>query len=80
MPFSATWMQIEILILRIKSERGRQIIYHLHVESKIWHKPTYLQNRNRLQDTEKKIVIANGEGKEVGWTRSLGLIDANYYV
>ena len=36
-----------------KSERERHTIwYHLHVEPKIWHKWTYLRNRNRLSHRE----------------------------
>ena len=35
MPFAATWMQLEIIILS-KSERERWTPYHLHVESEIW--------------------------------------------
>ena len=38
MPFVATWMELESLILSVKSERERQIPYHLQVESKIWHR------------------------------------------
>uniref|UniRef100_A0A8D0N2X8 DUF1725 domain-containing protein n=1 Tax=Sus scrofa TaxID=9823 RepID=A0A8D0N2X8_PIG len=39
MPFAATWMQLEILIIS-KPERRRQIPlrYHLFVESKIWNR------------------------------------------
>ena len=43
------------------SERERQIPYHLYVESKIWQKRTYLQNRNRLTDIEHRLVVAKGE-------------------
>ena len=39
-----------------KSERERQISYHLHVESKTWYKWTYLQNRNRL--TSLSMIIS----------------------
>ena len=53
--------------------------YRFYVESKPWHKRTYLQNRNRLTDTEKQFVIAKGDGGE-GQTGSLGLTDANYYI
>ena len=34
----------------------------LFVEPKIWHKVTYLWNRNRIRDTENKLVVAKGEG------------------
>ena len=27
---------------------------------------------------ENRLVVAEGEGEEVGWTGSLGLVDANY--
>ena len=42
-------------------ERERQISYHLYAESKIWNKVTYLQNRNRHTDIEKRIVVAKEE-------------------
>ena len=35
------------------------------MESKIWHKCTNLQNRNRLTDIENRPVVAEGEG--MGW-------------
>ncbi len=44
------------------------------------HKRTHLQNRNRLTDIENTPVVAKGEREGVGWTGSLGLVDANYYV
>ena len=45
------------------------IWYHLHVESKIRHKWTYLQNRNRLTDIENRLVVAKGEagGGRMNW-------------
>ena len=45
------------------------------MESKVWHKWNYLQNRNRLTDTDQT-VVAKEEGE--GWTGSLGLVDANW--
>jgi len=48
------------------------------MESKIGHKRTSLQNRNRLIDIENRLVIAKGEEEGVGWMGSLGLEDANY--
>ena len=54
MPLAATWMDLEIIILsEISQTKTKTIWYHLYVESKIWHKWTYLQNRNRLTDIEK---------------------------
>ena len=59
MPFAAAWMYLEIIILT--EVRERWISYHLYVESKKKHtnekhKLTYLQNTNRLTDTENKLV------------------------
>ena len=31
-------------------------------------------------DMENKPVVAKGEGEGVGWTVSLGLVDANYCI
>ena len=36
MPFAATWMELELLIL-ILSQKKPNTTYHLYVESKIWH-------------------------------------------
>ena len=36
---------------------------------------------NRLIDIENRLVVIKVEGGEgVGWTRSLGLVGANYYI
>ena len=51
-------MELWILILR---KKGR---YHMipHVESKIWHRGTVLQNRNRLLDRDSRLVVAKARG------------------
>ena len=48
----------------------------------MWHRLTYLQNRTRLIDMENRLAVAKGEGEGevVGWTGSLNLVDANYYI
>ena len=40
MPFTAKWMQIEIIILSEVSQKEKKntICYHFYAESKIWHK------------------------------------------
>ena len=38
------------------------------------------KQRNRLTDMENRLVVAKGEGEGVGWTGSLGLVNANYYI
>ena len=44
------------------SERGANTLgYHFHVESKIWQKRTCLRSRNRIMDTEERLVLAKAE-------------------
>ena len=64
MPFVATWMDLEIIILsEVKSDRERQISYDITSmwNLKKWYKWTYLQNRNRLTDMENKLMVTKGE-------------------
>ena len=35
---------------------------------------------NKLMDLENRLVVAKREDEGVGWTGSLGLIDANYCI
>ena len=53
--FAATWMDLEIILREIRQ------ICHLHVESKVWYEWTYLQNRNRLTDTENIFMVTRGK-------------------
>ena len=56
-------MDLEIIILSEKSERERQIQYHLYVHSKIWDKIwTYLWDR--FMDIENKFMVLKGEKEE----------------
>ena len=38
------------------------------------------KNINRLIGIENRLVVAKAGGVGVGWTGSLGLADANYYI
>ena len=74
MPFSATWMDLEIIVLNeVRQRKTSTIWYHLYVESKIWHKWTYLQNRNRLTDAENIPVVASGAGRGGGMEWEFGV-------
>ena len=52
MPFAATWIDLEIITLsEVSQGKTNMIWYYFYVESKIWYKWTYLENRNRLTGT-----------------------------
>ena len=68
MPFSATWMNTEIIILSVVSHRERQILYDI---TYMWnikqvYKSMYLQNRNKLTDIESKLMVTKGESRGGG--------------
>ena len=58
-------MDLESIVLREVSQKQKDntIWCHSYVESKIWHKLTYLQYRNGLTDIENRIVVAKGKGQ-----------------
>ena len=65
MPFATTQMDLEIIILsEVRKKKINTIWYHLYVESKTWHKLTWLPNKNRLTHTENRLVAAKGPGRE----------------
>jgi len=39
-----------------------------------------MNRKEILMGMENRLVIAKGEGEGVGWTWSLGLVDANYTI
>ena len=78
MPFAATWMNLEIIMLSGVSEKDKDKydMISLYV-SKTWPKWTQLWNRNRL--TENRLVVHGEESIGKGKTESLGLAEATYY-
>ena len=51
-----------------------------HVKDPTFSQMNLLQKRSKLMDIKNRLIIAKGEGEGVGWTRSLGLADANYCI
>ena len=61
MPFAATWIKLEIIILSEQERKTNTIQYHLYVESEKWYKSTYLKNRSRLISLENKFMVNKAE-------------------
>ena len=65
----------------LKSERERQIAYDI---TYMWNlkygtnEATY--KTNRLTDIHNNLWLPKRRGEGMGWTGSLGLVDANYYI
>ena len=80
MPFAAIWRQLEILILsEVCQEEKDKYHYMLYVESKMWHKWTYLQNKNTHRNG-KQTCDCQGGGGGNGMDWSLGLAEENSYI
>ena len=66
MPFAATWMELETLILsEVKSERERQIPYDNTFIWNLIYGTNEPFHRKENHGHEKRLVVAKGEG--VGW-------------
>ena len=62
MPFAATWMDPEIVILSEVRERHISYVIAYMWNLKKGYKRTYLQNRNRVTDEENKLMVTRGFG------------------
>ena len=78
MPFAATWMQLEILILSevVQNEKDK---YH-YLWNLIYGTNEPIYRTEADSDMEKRLVVAKGKGEEVGWAGSLRLVDAYCYI
>ena len=82
MPFAASWMELETLIL---SEMGQKDKDKYRMMSHICNlvygtNETFCRKQTKLVDLENRTVVAKTEAEGVGWTGSLGLINANYCI
>jgi len=75
MPFAATWLQLEILILRGVSLKEKDTYHMISLICGILKmaQRSYLQNRNRLTNMEKTLVVAKGEEGRSGMDWELGI-------
>ena len=66
MPFTATWIDLEIVIpSEVKSDREAETLYNI----------PYMQNlkRNRLRDLENELMVPRGEHSREGKAREFGM-------
>ena len=77
MPFAATWMELETLILSEVSQKEKVKCHMISLISGIQYMAQMnLSTEKKVMDLENRLMVA--EGEEVGWTGNLGLIDTNY--
>ena len=82
-PGAATWMKLETLILSKLSQKEKAKYHMISLVSGILYMAQMnLSTEKKLMELEKRLVVAKGEGdgEELQWTGSLGLIDANYCI
>ena len=78
LPFAATWIDLEIIILSEVRQRKTNIIwYHLYVESKKIIQVNLYVKQKHSHRHRKSYQRGNGVGE--GQIRSIGLTDTNSY-
>ena len=81
MPFTATWMQLEILIL-CEVKRERQIPYDITYMWNLKYSTNELIYKTETNSWTLRIDLGlpRGRGEGVEFTGNLGLVGANYYI
>ena len=78
MPFAATWMELETLILSEVSQKKKDKYHMISLISGIEYLAQMnLSTEKKILDLENRLVVAKVEREGVGRTGNLGLIVAN---
>ena len=78
-PFAATWMEPETLILSEISQKEKDKYHMVSLISDILYTAQMnVSKEKKIMDLENRLVVAQGEREGVGGIGSLGLMDANY--
>ena len=80
MPFAAMWIQLDSHTKWSKSEKERQIPYDVTYIWNLIYGTNAPFHRKETHGLGEETCGCQGEGEGVGWTGSLGLIDANYCI
>jgi len=62
MPFAATWMELETLILNEVSQKEKEKYRMVSLISAIYTAPMNFSTEKKIMDLENRLVIAKGEG------------------
>ena len=73
MPFVATWMELETLILSKVSQKEKDKYRMISIVSGIKYMAQMnLSTEQKIMEMENRLVVANREGQGGGWTGNLG--------
>ena len=77
MPFAATWIDLEVIMLSEVSQKEMQIPYDITDMWNLKHDTNQLKQKQTHRHREQTCVCQGEEGLGEGWTGSLGLAEAN---
>ena len=73
MPFAATWMELETLMLSEVSQKEKDKYHMISLISGIECRAQMnLSTEKKIMDLENRLVVAKGDGEGVVWFGSVG--------
>ena len=81
-PFAATWMELEISILSEVRQKEKDIPYDITYMWNLKYNTNELTMKQKETYRHREQICGGQEGGGVGegWSGSLGLADANFYI
>ena len=77
MPFAATWIDLEVIMLSEVSQKEMQIPYDITDMWSLKHDTNQLKQKQTHRHRKQTCVCQGEEGLGEGWTGSPGLAEAN---
>ena len=79
MPFTATWIELETLILSEIIHKDKDKHHMISLITGIQYTAQMnISTEKKIMDLENRLVATQGEREGVGWIENLGLTEANY--